>query len=134
MTSLDCGSRKVHLSLPGGSPAGEAASCTVPDSAATSAIGIATGVAAEPMMTSTLSSVDQALRVLDAGGRVGGVVEHHHLEVLAGDGLGPQRDLVLDRDAQARGRAGQRQHDADREVGMGGAEEAGGQGGGEEFC
>ena len=57
ITSLLCGRRKVQASLPGGRPTGLAASCTVPLSAATSAIGPATGVAAEPMMRSTLSSV-----------------------------------------------------------------------------
>ena len=57
ITSLDCGRRKVQASLPGGRPTGEAANCTVPLSAATSAMGAATGVAAEPMMMSTLSSV-----------------------------------------------------------------------------
>ncbi len=57
ITAFDCGSLKVHASLPGGNCAGENASCTVFASAATSAIAIATGVAAEPMMMSTLSSV-----------------------------------------------------------------------------
>src|SRR5437899_5243772 len=61
ITPLDCGRRKVHVSLPGGSGAGDADSCTVPLSAATSAIGIATGVAAEPMIRSTLSSVTKRL-------------------------------------------------------------------------
>ena len=61
ITSLLCGRRKVQASPPGGRPTGLAASCTVPLSAATAAIGPATGVAAEPMIRSTLSSVTKRL-------------------------------------------------------------------------
>src|SRR5882672_6761998 len=57
ITSADCGKRNVHLSLPGGNAAGDSASCTVSASAATGAIAIAIGVAADPRIRSTLSSV-----------------------------------------------------------------------------
>ena len=57
ITALDCGMRKVHASPPGGNWAGEKASCTVFDSIATEAMAMATGVMAEPMKMSTLSSV-----------------------------------------------------------------------------
>ncbi len=57
ITPLLCGMRKVQASLPGGRPTGDSASCTVFDSAATSAIAMATGVTPEPTSTSTLSSL-----------------------------------------------------------------------------
>ena len=61
ITPVDWGRRNVQASLPGGSAPGENDSCTVPDSAATSAIAIATGVAADPPMRSTWSSVTNRL-------------------------------------------------------------------------
>ncbi len=57
ITPLDWGRRKVQVSLPGGSGAGDIARWSVLLSAATSAMGMATGVAPEPASTSTLSSV-----------------------------------------------------------------------------
>ena len=57
ITVLDCGRRNIQASLPGGVPTGEAASCTVPDSAAMSTIAAATVVRHEPKIMSTLSSV-----------------------------------------------------------------------------
>jgi hypothetical protein len=57
ITVLDCGRRNTHLSLPGGRPTGEPASCTVPASEAMSLMAAATAVMHEPMIMSTLSSV-----------------------------------------------------------------------------
>ena len=72
--------------LAGGTPTGEAASCTVlrfGGHAASSAP--ATGVRHEPMIRSTLSSVTKRRALLDALARVGGVVEDDQVDLLAGD-------------------------------------------------
>ena len=67
------------------------------------------------------------LRVLHALGRVGRVVEDDDVELLAGDLFGQSSNAVLDRDAEAGGRAGERAADADGDVGLrgggGGAEQ-----------
>ena len=57
ITALPCGRRNAQASLPAGSTAGENMKCGVPDSATTSDIAIATGVAVDPMMMSAWSSV-----------------------------------------------------------------------------
>src|SRR5438105_263522 len=57
MTSLPCGRRNSHWSWPGGTPTGDAATCSVFASAATGAIAAATGVRHEPRIRSTWSSV-----------------------------------------------------------------------------
>ena len=61
ITALPCGKRNIQASLPAGSTAGENAKCGVSASATTLAIAIATGVAAEPITMSTLSSVMKRL-------------------------------------------------------------------------
>ena len=58
---MPCGRRNIHASLPAGSTAGENENCGVPDSATVSDIAIATGVAAEPITMSTLSSLMKRL-------------------------------------------------------------------------
>src|SRR5512147_1310585 len=57
ITAVDCGKRNDHSPLPGGRFTGDSINCTVWPSAATSAIAAAIGVAAEPRIRSTLSSV-----------------------------------------------------------------------------
>jgi hypothetical protein len=59
MMVFACGMRKVQRSS--GKGTGESAICTVFASAATAAIGAATGVLTEPMIRSTLSSLVKRL-------------------------------------------------------------------------
>jgi hypothetical protein len=66
ITAVDCGMRNDHAPRPSGRFTGESMSCTVLPSAATSAIAAATGVATEPTMTSTLSSLMNFLVFLTA--------------------------------------------------------------------
>ena len=61
ITALDCGMRNSHLSLPAGTATGDQAICGVADSSATWAMAAATGVATEPISTSTLSAVTSFL-------------------------------------------------------------------------
>ena len=61
MTPLDWGMRNVQPSWPAGNTAGEKLRCGVLASAATPAMGMATGVATEPMMMSAFSSVTKRL-------------------------------------------------------------------------
>ena len=61
---------------------------------------------------------DKALGVLHTLGGVGGVIQDDQVDLLTGDGGRPELEEVRHRDAQARGRAGQGQTDADGHIGQ----------------
>jgi hypothetical protein len=61
---------------------------------------------------------DEAARVAGGLHRVGGVVEHDHVELVSGDALRPQRERRLLRQAERRQGPRERQVDADRDVGV----------------
>ncbi len=80
----------------------------VSDSAATSIMASELGVTVEPMITSTLSSLTSLRAFFTAVVGSDRVVEDDLFDGLAGDGCRQQRDGVLFRDAERRGRAGGR--------------------------
>jgi len=70
----------------------------------TSAVAMQAGVAAEPMIKTTYSSVTKTACNLGAIGAIGGigrVIEHDVFHLLASNAGRPQCDLVFHRTAQA---------------------------------
>ena len=67
----------------------------------TSAVAMQAGVAAEPMIKTTYSSVTKTACNLGAIGGIGRVIEHDVFHLLASNAGRPQCDLVFHRTAQA---------------------------------
>ncbi len=118
ITSLPCGRRNSQWSWPGGVPTGEPAICTVLASAATGRHGGGHRRQAGAEDHVDLVLGDEAAGVAHALARVAGVVQDDQVDLLAGDLLGEQLQLLLHRDAQAGAGAGERQHHADVDVGQ----------------